>query len=259
MTILFILKFFAFVFGSMIGSFLNVVIYRLPLKKSVVHPRSSCPNCGFMIPWYLNIPILSYLLLKGKCLKCKFSIPKSYFFMEVFMGLSAMALAPKGIDSNSLMSFFTFFGIFSIFTAHFFIDIKHQILPDILNLYLLAIIAVFSVLNYPISHWLIGGLIGFLGPFLVTYLFYKVRGVVGLGGGDIKLYGILGILLGPLGIMNLIFFSCFIGAVIGSILIGLKKLDRNKPFAFGPYIILTAVLQIYFPYYFNQVNFLVIK
>ncbi len=259
MTISVILKVFAFIFGSMIGSFLNVVIYRLPISKSVVHPRSSCPKCGFMIPWYLNIPIISFLFLRGKCLKCKFVIPKSYFFMEIFMGLCAMLLAPKGIDSNSLIEFFTFFGILSIFTAHFFIDIKHQILPDILNLYLLGIVVIYSIMNYSLYHWITGGLIGFIGPFLVTYLFYKIRGVVGLGGGDIKLYGILGILLGPLGVMNLIFFSCFVGAVIGSILIGLKKLDRNKPFAFGPYIIVTAILQIYFPYYFNQVNFLVIK
>ncbi len=242
-----ILKIFVFVFGSMIGSFLNVVVHRMPKNISVVTPRSSCPACGHQIKWYENIPILSYLFLRGKCKSCGTKISIRYPLLELFMGVVALLLAPSAWTIDTIVMFLFYFSLAASFTAHFLIDIEHQILPDKINIFLLLLILPYSILNFPLLHWLAGGLIGFLGTLGITFLFYKLKGQIGLGGGDIKLYGILGVFLGPFEILNNIFLSCFLGAIVGMVLIAAKKMDRETPFAFGPFIIVVAVFQIYFP------------
>jgi leader peptidase (prepilin peptidase)/N-methyltransferase len=245
---------FSTCFGLLIGSFLNVVIHRLPLDQSVVKPRSSCPKCGHMIRWYENIPVISYLFLKGKCSNCSVKIPIRYPLIELVTGIIAFSLAPNTLELNDLINFLFYFSIASSFLAHLVIDIEHQLLPDKINIYLVLIILPFAILNLPPMHWLLGGLIGFFSTYGVTYIFYKLRGQIGLGGGDIKLFGILGILLGPIGVLNNIFMSCMLGSVIGVILIASKKLDRNTPFAFGPFIIIVASIQIFFPKIFELIN-----
>lgn len=248
-----------FIFGLLIGSFLNVVIHRLPLGLSVVKPRSKCVKCEHSIRWYENIPVFSYILLRGKCSQCDVAISWRYPFVELLTGLFAVLLFPSNIDvleigHMEIMRFAVEFSIASIFLAHFLIDIEHQLLPDKLNLYLLLIVLPFSILSFPLGHWLVGGLIGFLGPYLVTLLFYKLRGQIGLGGGDIKLFGILGILLGPVGVMNTIFMSSLLGSVIGLGLIALKKMNKDTALAFGPYIIVVAACQVFFPQLFALIN-----
>ena len=118
---------------------------------------------------------------------------------------------------------------------------------DSLNIYLLVLILSYSAFNFPWTYWLIGGTIGFCAPLAVTWLFYKLRGQIGLGGGDIKLFGILGLYFGPVGIIFCIFLSCFLGALIGLTLIGIGKLTKEKPMAFGPAILIVAAFQIFFP------------
>ena len=140
--------------------------------------------------------------------------------------------------------------------VHFVIDVEHHLLLDRINIFFLIVILPYVLYFYDPYYWITGGLIGFLGPLSITWLFYKFRGVVGLGGGDIKIFGVLGLLLGPLGILNNIFMSCLLGSVIGVVLIALKKLNKDTPFAFGPYIIVTAAIQIYFPEFFTRINFL---
>lgn len=243
-----ILSIFIVIFGALIGSFLNVVIYRVPKNLSVIRPRSACPKCHSLIKWYQNIPVLSYVIQKGQCASCEFKIPIQYPLVELLCALFAFLLLPERFDSRSMMDFVYFYSVACIFLAHFIIDIKHHLLPDKINFYLLLITIPFVGINYPILHWLLGGLIGFFGPYLVTLLFYKLKGQIGLGGGDIKLFGILGLLLGPIGVMNNIFLSCFLGSIIGIGLIVSKKLDRNSPLAFGPYIIIAASVQIFFPW-----------
>lgn len=241
------LKIFSTIFGLLIGSFLNVVIIRLPQNKSVVTPRSSCPKCGHMIKWYENLPVISWIFLKGKCSKCQVKIPFRYPLIEILCGFFAFFLAPTQFEFSAFTYSIFYFSIACIFLAHFVIDIEHQLLPDKINIYFLLITLPYVILNYPIQHWLLGGVIGFFGPFGITYLFYKIKGQVGLGGGDIKLFGILGLLLGPIGVLNNIFISCMVGAVLGIALIVTKKLDRNAPMPFGPFIILAATIQIFFP------------
>jgi leader peptidase (prepilin peptidase)/N-methyltransferase len=143
--------------------------------------------------------------------------------------------------------YFFHFGVACIFICHFFIDLDHQLLLDKLNLYLLALILPFVLITYQWYFWVVGGLLGFGIPLIVTWLFYKLRGQIGMGGGDIKLFGIIGLYLGPTGVFFTIFLSCLVGAVLGSILILVKALDKNRPIAFGPFIILVASFQIFFP------------
>lgn len=231
----------------MIGSFLNVVILRLPAKKDLVRARSACPQCGSQLRWYHNIPVFSFLFLRGKCGFCGGKISWRYPLIEMLTGLIAYFLFPDYIDSTSLAIFSFQFSVACIFICHFFIDLDHQLLLDSLNLYLLAIVLPYVFFTYHWNFWLIGGIIGFGGTLLVTWLFYKIRGQIGLGGGDIKLYGILGLLLGPVGITFNIFLSCFVGALIGITLIALKKTTKDKPLPFGPSILLVASFQIYFP------------
>lgn len=245
---------YAFVFGLLIGSFLNVVILRLPLKKNLVSVRSACPQCGTQLRWYHNIPVLSFLMLKGKCGFCGTRISWRYPLIELLTGLVAFFLFPEQPGSMELTFFAFEFLVACIFICHFFIDLDHQLLLDSLNLYLLAAVLPYAIFHYHWNYWVIGGAIGFGGTLLVTWLFYKIRGQIGLGGGDIKLYGILGILLGPVGVSFTIFLSCFVGALVGIILIGLGKMTKDKPMPFGPAILLVAAFQIYFPELASQLQ-----
>lgn len=240
---------YAFIFGTMIGSFLNVVIIRLPQSKDLVKKRSACPKCDSQLRWYHNIPIISFAFLKGKCGFCGNPISWRYPLIELLTGLIAYSLMPEDINTYTLSSFVFYFSIACIFICHFFIDLDHHLLLDSLNIYLLVLVLTFSIFTFHWSYWLIGGAIGFGAPLLVTWLFYKIRGQVGLGGGDIKLFGILGIFLGPIGVIFTIFLSCFIGAIVGLTLIMTNKMTKDKPMAFGPSILLVAAFQIFFPEY----------
>lgn len=238
---------YAFIFGCLIGSFLNVVIIRLPQNKDLVATRSVCVTCGSQLKWFHNIPVLSYLFLRGKCGFCGSRISWRYPLIEILTGLISFWLFPESLDASSLGQYAFFFTVACIFLVHFFIDIDHQLLLDSLNIYLLVLILCYSVFHFHWTYWLIGGGLGFGAPLAVTWLFYKLRGQIGLGGGDIKLFGILGIYFGPVGIIFCIFLSCFMGALIGLGLIGFGKLSKDKPMAFGPFILLTAAFQMFFP------------
>lgn len=246
--------FYSLVFGLMIGSFLNVVIIRLPANRSLSFERSSCPKCGTQLKWYHNIPVLSFLALRGKCGFCGEKISWRYPLIEILTGLISYWLFPEHMDIQSLGIYLFYFYIASIFLCHFFIDLDHQLLLDKLNIFLLLVIVPFALLTYHWTYWVLGGVFGFGVPLFVTWLFYKLRGQVGLGGGDIKLFGILGLLLGPMGIFFTIFLSCFVGAVIGLVLILSKRMTKDKPMPFGPSILLVAAFQIYFPEWAHAVQ-----
>lgn len=246
------LTIFTTIFGVMIGSFLNALIYRLPRNIGISLPRSSCPHCKKLIYWYENIPVVSYLFLKGKCSGCKNKISIEYPLVEIFCGIIAFWLAPKSLHPDELIRFAFLFSVFCAFLVHFIIDLKHQILPDQVNIFLAVLFFVMAFINYNWVHWALGGAIGLGLPLLVTWIFYLLKGQVGLGGGDIKLYGALGLFLGPLGVMQNLFFSCFLGAVVGLLLIGLKVIKKENPIPFGPFIILVSFVQIFFTPFFNQ-------
>jgi leader peptidase (prepilin peptidase)/N-methyltransferase len=242
-----ILIIFATIFGLLIGSFLNALIYRIPLGKNIVYPRSSCPHCGHIISWYENIPVLSYLFLRGKCSACKNKISWQYLLIELLTGLFAFLIAPTSLDPMDFFNFIFFLGIFAAFLVHFTVDLRHQILPDSINIYLGVLFFAVAIVTKPWTHWLIGLALGLGFPLLVSWLFYMMKGQVGLGGGDIKLYAVLGIYLGPIGVMQNIFMSCFLGAIVGLILMAIKVIKKENPIPFGPFIIIVSSFQIFTP------------
>lgn len=243
---------FSFILGAMIGSFINVVIYRLPRDISVVTPRSACPHCKTVIPLYHNIPLVSFLLLRGRCFSCKGRISFRYPLIELILGIAALGIVAQSLSSGDypFWGFSAFyFTIFAALLAHFLIDLEHQILPDEINIYLGALFLLYAIIHYDYLYWLIGFTIGLLFPLTIAWGFYKLRGVHGLGGGDIKLYAALGLFLGPLGILQNIFLSSMVGSLFAGGLILLGKMDKTVPIPFGPFIILIATLQIFLPFF----------
>jgi prepilin signal peptidase PulO-like enzyme (type II secretory pathway) len=256
MTELFTLYFF--IFGALIGSYLNVLILRLPKAEDTVTKRSHCTACGYQIKWYENIPIMSYLMLKGRCSECGTKISWQYPIVEIVTGILAVYLMPQNFHLNAIINFLVHFAIGCAFICHFVIDIRTQLLLDKINIFLFTLIFFYSLYSFGVIHLVLGAIIGFGFPLLVTWLFYKIKGQVGLGGGDIKLYGILGLYLGATGIIHNIFLSCFLGSLVGISLIALKKLDRSTPIAFGPFILIAGFFQIFMPDYYNQLMSLLI-
>lgn len=244
-------KIYAFIFGAMIGSFLNVLILRLPKGEKFFVDRSRCPKCDFQLKWYHNIPIFSFIFLRGKCSNCKNKISLQYPVVEFITAVLSLILFGNEISFHALTSYLFYFTVACCLLVHFVIDIRHQILPDSINIYLGLIFLIHAIFFFSVKHWLIGGVIGFSIPYLITFIFYKLRGVVGLGGGDIKLFGVLGIFLGPLGIIHNMLFSCILGSILMLPLLMFNIIKRDQAVAFGPFIILVAVAQIYFPQYFK--------
>jgi leader peptidase (prepilin peptidase)/N-methyltransferase len=245
---------FVFIVGLLLGSFFNVLILRLPKGQDFVYQRSHCPGCGSQIPWYLNIPIFSYLYLRGKCKSCDGKISLQYPLIELTSGILAVLVLhfKASLDPVGLYKFFFYYSVVSIFLCHIIIDIRHKILPNILTGYLALL---FMADRFLYGSWhmtILGGAIGLLFPLLVTYVFYKIKGVIGLGGGDIKLYGTLGLLLGPYSVVHTIFMSCLVGSVFSLLMIAIGKMDRKSPIPFGPFIIVVGFVQILFPGFLEQ-------
>lgn len=240
------------IFGLLIGSFLNALIYRLPLGKNIAYPGSGCPHCGHLIRWYENIPLLSFLFLKGKCSNCSQKISWQYPFVEFISMLVAYLLSPTDLNPESLLTFFFLFTVYCSFMVHFVVDLRHQLLPDPINIYLGLLFLIVSVISFNWLHWAIGFAVGLGFPLLVSWIFYQLKGEVGLGGGDIKLFGVLGLYLGPIGIIQNIFLSCFLGALIGLALIAIRLIKKENPIPFGPFILIVASFQIFLPTAFSR-------
>lgn len=234
-----------FILGSMIGSFLNAFIYRYPRNIDLVFKRSHCTKCKNLIPFYFNVPILSFLFLRGKCAHCKKRFSLRYPFNELLVGsFFSWYLSFGGyLEAEKILLVI----VFLCLLAHFWIDVDHQILPDLLNFIIFIIFIFLGFVKKSLMFSLIGASIGFLFPAIIVYLFYKLRGQIGMGGGDLKLYGALGARLGGVGIVNTIAFSSLLGTLFGIFILFLGKKNMDFRFAFGPYIIVVSVFQIYFP------------
>lgn len=244
-----VLAIFPFLFGITWGSFANVLILRLPKEEDVVVSRSRCVQCKSAIAWYDNIPLLAYIWLKGRCRTCKSKISVQYPLIELWHGVVASFIFYHWWQFSILhiAQMLALFLIMSIFTIHFIIDLRYQLLLDKLNIALL--IPVLFLVSQK-GNWqqaVIGGVIGLLLPLAVTWLFYKLRGVIGLGGGDIKLFAILGLLFGIKGVMLNLFTSCLVGSVGTLSLMALGRISKEEPIPFGPYIILIAAVQLLLP------------
>ena len=234
-----------FSFGALLGSFANVVIVRLPEGESVVKPRSACRKCKSLIPWYHNIPIFSWLILRGKCYKCGEKFSLRYPLVEFIMGaLFAAAAYRYGLSWSLLEALLFIFGL----VCCTFIDIDHMILPDEFTLSGIVIGLLGSLLNPERSFFasLYGVLLG--GGFLwsVAYLYFVIRKREGMGGGDIKLIAWIGAVLGWAAIPVVIIGSSLLGALVGLILVAGQKDAFKRAIPFGPYLVGAALVYIFF-------------
>lgn len=234
-----------FTFGACIGSFLNVCIWRLPESQSIVSPPSKCPNCNKPIRFYDNIPIISYIWLWGKCRACRKPISIRYPLVEIITGLFACITAIKFGISYEALIYFIFIAALIVTT---FIDIDHQIIPDIISLPGIAIGLLFSIvfesLHYKDS--LIGILIGGGSLFLIAWGYHFFTGKDGMGGGDIKLLAMIGAFIGWKGVFFTIFVSSATGSIIGIMLMLIKQKDLKLAVPFGPFLAIGAILYIFF-------------
>ncbi len=245
----YLIYFFIFFLGTLIGSFMNVVVLRLPLEKDVIFDRSGCPKCKKNITWFDNIPIISFIILGAKCRNCKSSISWQYPLFEFWHGLLAFILFYDWLyfDNTDVVLALCKFFIAAIFSCHVLIDLKYQLLLDALNIALIPFVALIVWLSGNWLDSLIGASFGFFFPLAITALFYFLRGKIGLGGGDIKLFGILGALFGLSGVISNLLSSCILGTVVTVTLILFKKIKADQYIPFGPYILTVALLQLLSP------------
>ena len=234
----------AFVLGSVVGSFLNVCIYRIPAGKSIVSPPSACPHCGHNIRWYQNIPILSYLFLRGNCASCRNPISFRYPAIEALTGLLFSSTLYYFNFSAATLVYWIFLAALVIIT---FIDLDHQIIPDVISLpgILVGFICSFFI---PWLSWgdsLLGIVIG--GGILlgIAWIYEKVAKREGMGGGDIKLLGMLGAFLGWKAVLPVIFIASLFGSLIGVPLMLLQKGDTKLAIPFGPFLAFAATVYLF--------------
>ncbi|MEG0377684.1 MAG: prepilin peptidase [Eubacterium sp.] len=234
--IYFALYAFVFIFGCLMGSFLNVVVYRVPLKISVVKGRSFCPNCGKKIAAYDNIPLMSYIWLRGKCRKCGSKIAPRYFITELAGGFLALLMVLHyDFGVGAIVGFAV--GILLLGIA--LIDLDTMTIPNGLIITLIIPVAAsyFAFLNPDIISRVIGIFVVSVPMFVLTLI---IPG--GFGGGDIKLMAVAGFLLGwPYTLL-----AAFIGILLGGIVAAFKLIrkDKEKHMAFGPYLCMGITISL---------------
>jgi len=233
------------VLGAIVGSFLNVCISRLPKEESIVRPGSHCPKCKTPIQYYDNIPLLSYLLLRGKCRYCQASISIQYPIVEAITALSSFFLF---ITFGVSLSFIYYFSFVAALIAITVIDLYHQIIPDVISLPGIVIGLLGSLIIPQITFWssLIGVLSGGGSLFLVATVYQWLFKREGMGGGDVKLLAMIGAFLGWKAVILTILLSSFIGSIIGITVMLIKGKDFKYAIPFGPFLALGAVISLFF-------------
>jgi len=250
-----------FLLGSVIGSFLNVCIYRIPRNMSIVFPSSRCPSCDSPVRFYDNIPIISYILLAGKCRDCKVKISARYPLVE-FLNGSFYVFALYRFGSGSLWTLLIYSVFLSVLIVITFIDIDFQIIPDLITLpgIPIALILGSTVLPDPFQSFdyfqkfqplgFKSSLIGAIGG---GGFFYSVA-VIGkallkkdaMGGGDIKLMTMVGALMGWKSVILTTFLASLFGSVIGLLLIAVKGRKWGSRIPFGPYLALGSFITLFY-------------
>ena len=236
--------------GLSFGSFVNVCIYRLPKNKQVLTGRSYCPKCKKKIKWFDNIPLISFLSLNGKCRSCKKKISPQYFFVELVSGLGFLIIF---LSYDNHYASFLLAILLLIYLAIFFIDLKHFIIPDVLN-YGIIIIAIIKnflpnlnlTFTQDIKLSILGGIIGYLSIWLIIYLYKTLKKTEGMGLGDAKLMAGIGLLFG----WQSIPFVLFVAAVLGLLLVFPSLLEKKKTLKskipFGPHIIAAGLIYFFY-------------
>lgn len=232
MTIIF------FIYGLFIGSFLNVCIFRIPAGISLVKPPSSCGSCGHRLNYIDMLPVINYIINRGKCKYCKSPYSMQYPLIELLNGILYLLIALKyGFNLNSIL----YCIIVSLLIVVSMIDLKHKIIPDGLIITGAIIGIIFILLDRTIIFDRLIGLGIGLGLFLAIAVLTNA-----MGGGDIKLMSVLGLIFGIKGMLFIILFSFVIGAIISVELLTLKIKSRKDEIPFGPFISLSALIYIFY-------------
>ncbi len=237
----------AFAFGSIVGSFLNVVIYRLPRGKSLIKPSSRCSSCRSAIPCWMNIPILSYLISAGRCTRCGAIYSIRYLIVEILTALFFVAIYLYfGMTLQSLLVAV----LVCILISASFIDLELKIIPDEISFggwafFLFTALLGRGIFGIEILESISGAALGFGSFWILSRSYYFVMGEEGLGGGDVKLMGLIGAALGVNGVITTVLIGSLLGAVISLILILLLKKGRRFPVPFGPFLASGALVAIF--------------
>lgn len=230
---------FIFLFGLVFGSFYNVVGLRVPQKESIVHPPSHCPKCQRRLTVLDLVPVLSYVFLGGKCRSCGNKISWFYPFIELMTGvLFAFAYWQLGWGIELIVAFF-FISLLVIIVVS---DLAYMLIPDKVLIFFLPLLAIGRVLS-PLTPWwdsLVGAVVGFGILYIIAVLSNG-----GMGGGDIKLFFLIGLVLGTIDTLLTLFLAAVIGMIVGITVLSKNKQGRKTPIPFGPSIALAAVI-VYF-------------
>lgn len=241
---------FAALFGLIVGSFLNVCIYRLPREESIVRPRSHCPGCQVLIRWYENIPVLSYLFLRGKCRHCGRRISLRYPVVEILTAVLSVVIVLRFPSPAHYIAYFLFLSAPLLVIT--FIDLEHLIIPDVIvwpgiglglivHLYLSP-----APIVTALTDSLIGIAVGGGSLFLLGWVYEHMRGRVGLGLGDAKLAAMLGAFFGWRAIIFLLLLSSITGTVVGLSYILLRRHSLTHPIPYGPFLALAAWIYLFY-------------
>lgn len=234
------------IYGLCVGSFLNVVIYRLPLGMNLAKPRSHCPHCGYTLRARDNIPVLSYLFLGGRCHQCRAPISPRYTAVEL-LNMVLWLLAVDLFYDRSFVLTCAVAVAASAMLSIFFIDLAHMLIPDslVITLLLCGILATVFDPDYPWYSHLIGLFVGFLFFYGIYALFYYGLGKDALGGGDIKLAAAAGLLLGWERLLLGLVLSSLSAAVVLLILSRRTGAARDREYPFGPFLTVGFALALY--------------
>lgn len=231
---------FLFVIGMTFGSFFNVVGLRVPKNIPFTTDRSYCPNCHTQLKWYELIPVFSYLLLFGKCRTCKNRISPLYPIIELITGLLfAYSYFVIGFE----VELFAALIFMSLLMIIFVSDMRYMLIPNKILLFFLPFVILARIIS-PLTPWydaIIGGVVGFG---LIAIIILLSNG--GMGAGDMKLFGIIGMILGWQNTLLTFFFAALFGAIIGGILLIFKMIKRKQPIPFGPYIVIGAIISYFY-------------
>lgn len=226
------------IFGLVIGSFLNVVIHRVPLRRSVVRPRSRCPSCGVDVSLRDNVPVISYFILRGRCRNCKARISPRYPLVEALTALLfALAAYEFGV-SLALVSALVLIATLVVLGG---IDLEHRLLPNVIVGPATVVGFAFSVTGNPSQWWVyLVSVVGVAGGLFALALAYPG----GMGMGDVKMGGMLGAFLGPYAAFA-VFFGALVGALVGGVLIFSERTRRRSALPFGVFLAFAGVFTLF--------------
>ncbi|OQW33768.1 MAG: hypothetical protein A4E19_02660 [Nitrospira sp. SG-bin1] len=232
-------------FGALIGSFLNVCIYRLPRQESIAWPGSHCPRCAHPIAWYDNIPILSFLALAGRCRHCAVGIPFRYPLIEILNALGYVGLLWVFGPSWTAAAYGLLYSALLVVAGT---DLSHKIIPNAVTFpgIIIGFLCAATILPVGAPDSVLGILVGGGILWVLAWASPYVFGKEGMGGGDIKLLGMIGAFLGWKPAVMTIMVGSFLGSVVAVALIAAKVIKREDYIPFGPFLVCGALVALFF-------------